>query len=429
MNISKSLMAILLVATLMIGATSINNAAYAAETRVGADIVTTADPEPSPETNTTDEETDEVTNSADLATTSGDEVTNEQTKAIAPPMPDALKANYATALKSISSLNKVEAVSAAINDVATKIPKFKDLVEIEYAIHQVKGFAAIIVMGDSTIDPRATGDQTTTGPTPNKWTLIDEGEFARNQLITALATQNGTLNESKQTELQSKTFLELINLGKADSRYVVIVPPETDTGKQDNREINSDHDFSALVDSCQSLYDEGVATLNKLLPVVGASTVGINSMNGESLASLATSVGEYDKYGFFAANYVKSADLYAASTDHYWELFPSYINANLAWFQNQGKEVSNYNTDTLTVAYGRVVAAAKAINPEFNVDLSKVTTLKTLPTLPNTGSLQDGDNSASVIALALGGIAATVTLGGLGLTVKRFCFSPLKRRR
>lgn len=444
MNIPKSLMAILLATALTISAASVSHATYAAETRVGADIVTTADPKA--ETEPTEEATekvpseesaptDEVNAPVDSAEPTAIQAPSEdQNKTVAPPMPDALKANYNAALKTIINLNKVEAVGAAISNVDAKISKFKDLLEIEYAIYEVKGFAPIINLGDSTIDPHATSNgQGTSGSNIDDWAMVNEGETARVQLITALATKNGNLDQSKLTTLQSKTFLELIQLGENDSRYneytVTDASQKADTVTQDNPEAEESIAFTNTVNSCKSLYDAGVAALNKFLPAVGAPITGINNMNGESLAKLATNVPEYNSYGFFAANYISFLDLYDAIEDHYWQLFYSYVSAAITWFENQGKEVSSYNTDALTVSYGRVVTAAKAIDPKFEVDLSQVSALKTLPTLPNTGSLQDGENSASMIALALGGIAATVTLAGLGLTIKRFCFSPLKHRR
>jgi len=399
MKISKGLMALLLAATLTISATSFNHPTYAAETRVGADIVITADTAEDDNLSAIDDE---------ILPTSETAETNAQQDAPLPEMPNDLKAAYSEAIKSIMPFNKLEAVNAALEDVNLKVSKFQDLLAIEAALYQAKGFFSVDSLNDN-------------------WINSDDEVAARNQLIAALATKDdGTIDETKQTELQKNNFEDLIKLAKTDKRYYVF---SADIPVLPAEEFEIAKQFSELTDKCQTLYDTGVATLRKLLPAVGASPTAIQNMNGEALGSLATSVTEYNSYGFYAADVMTTEDLEAVESEHAWQLFLSYLNAASVWFANQSKGVSEYNTDSLTNAYGRLVAVAQSAQPGFAVDLNKATRLSTLPTLPNTGSLQDGENSASLVALALGGIVSLVTIAGLGLTAKRFLFSPLKRRK
>lgn len=320
-------------------------------------------------------------NAEDAARVTTGEVTSDPTEA-------RDKATYDAALKSIENLNKKEALKAGIDAVDAQVKGFDTWKYIPHGINQIEGNVRLAV-------PYAWDETASTGPAfkVELYALLNNIDLTTTQLT-----------EAQATAANNAVFKTLIDQGLADARY------------------GTDAMFKDFVDNCAKIYNDGRTTLEQAIP------------------KLSTDYTEYTLKSKTDAQLIQIAQ--ALPETKLFESKPSYngeMATPLYFAYVQSRKMLEHGDDGVAATiderfatqYAVLVTTATRIDPEFKVDLSGVTSLvvKEETKAPNSGSLfSDGDNSATIVTVALGAVAGLAGVAGLAYVVKRYLFSPLKRR-
>lgn len=295
------------------------------------------------------------------------------------------QATYDAALKSIENLNKKEALKAGIDAVDAQVKGFSVWVDIPFGINEVEGNLIGGLFGVTTpwdFEGGGTGS-------------IKMGLYCSlNNIDDSGCTMDLTINDS---------FKTLIDKAMADSRY------------------GTDQKFKEMVDYDAQVYSYGRTILEQTIPKLNPSYTEyvLKSKTDAELVKIAQELPE-------TVAYTKSFKFNVfEGTNPDWSLYRAYFDAR----SNSTHETPD---ETLAKYYAILVTAATRIDPEFKVDLSGVTSLvvkEETTKAPNSGSLfSDGDNSATIVTVALGAVAGLAGAAGLAYVIKRYLFSPLKRR-
>lgn len=306
-------------------------------------------------------------------------------------------ATYDAALKSIENLNKKEALKAGIDAVDAQVKGFDTWKYIPNGINQIQGQVQSFML-DTVIEA---WDWTgSTGPALKSqlYALLNNIDIDSNGLTTEQATA-----------VDATTFKALIDQGLADARY--------------NTDTHANAEFKSFVDGCASTYSTGRTTLEQTIPKFDATYTeySLKSKTDAQLIQIAQALPETT---LFESKPSYTGEFKVGS------LYNVYVySRKLAQYGDDG-EVATID-ERYATQYAFLVTAATRIDPEFKVDLSGVTSLvvKEETKAPNSGSLfSDGDNSATIVTVALGAVAGLAGAAGLAYVIKRYLFSPLKRR-
>lgn len=308
-------------------------------------------------------------------------------------------------LQPIKRENLIDALKVAVASVEQHFPKFDALKEVPYAITMVEA-------GNPCGDMLA--------PETNPWNMFCGPWGMKSILAQNLANIDSTDLEvvTKDPAYQtmiSKTFKELIDLGKADSKYA------------------SDNDFHTLVDTAEQNYNVGMTLLRQALLYFNSSA-NVDSMTAAELIAAIQALPEYNTYSL---KNPADDDPEAETGKYYNGLYWSYADtkATIAYYKGTSDdydagEFGVYNEET--IRYIRLMIAAKSVDPNFQVVLAGLPTdaapSKTAPAAPNTGSTT-AERSAMIVSVALGGIAAFAGIVGMFKLCRLYFFSPLKRRK
>lgn len=179
--------------------------------------------------------------------------------------------------------------------------------------------------------------------------------------------------------LQSKNSTELLQMAKSDARYA------------------SDVDYKKEVDVFQVTDDRGVRILRRDLPKFRATIT--DAMTAEQLVAVAKALPEYTKFGN-KDDGPNAKNLYAA-----------YANARQSMNCYEAEECANggFADSMAKQSYAELFAVAKLVDDNFHVDLASAKIVSESPVkkvgVPDTGDQNQEDKSATVITLAIAGIA------------------------
>lgn len=310
-----------------------------------------------------------------------------------------------TELRSINKDDLPEVNKLALAAVEQQIPKFNALKEVPYAKDLVtSGFACGLQQAPDN-DPWNIG----CGPWNAKMLLAltlsglepnDEG-YGYDTVEQYPAYQ----------AMISKTFKELIDLGKADPKYT------------------SDAGFHESVNNAEQNYTAGMALLRQAVRYFDNSA-DVNTMTETELLAFLKALPEYDLY-----NLEKSPDDSPASIKRYSNgLYMTYASdKGYVLYHDQLDPDIDYGDAGIyngsIARYSHLVTAATTVDPNFKVDLSSFhQTSGNVPTAPNTGTTI-ADLSAVAIGVTLGGIGVLAGILGAIRLSRLYLSSPLKRRK
>lgn len=287
------------------------------------------------------------------------------------------EAIYDEVVTSIENYNKGDALQAAISAVDNQIPNFTAYYDMSFAPAEINGKVC------NNLDVRYPLGGIGCGWGPKAGLVFYLGT-ADGSITKPDTEYNPSIDEPGH--LANKSFSELISLAKASSAYT------------------NDAEFKQFVDECEAAYNRGVKSLRTNLPKVDPTLINMDTKSSTELLAIYES-------------------LPIVKNRTYDELIDNYSYAYmLSHFISIGETIGD---EELIETYGKLVVAAKAINPDFTVDLSS---LATTPTAPDTGATDAEQFSATIVKVAVFGIA-TLTAGmGIAVVAKRYLFSPLKRR-
>lgn len=310
---------------------------------------------------------------------------------------------FQEAVAPITNLDKTQALKVALKSVDQQIPDWQLWDETIYATQYAQGYQ---------LNPREYfgGDVGVTG-------FIDHiAQMFFNVDTSDPYVDKVTPEQREQIENAIKQMAPegTVTMEKAVA-YAKTLP-----------QYNSNTEFKAVVDAMDVHIRNGAEILRKNLPLLDSSLTEaeLASKTADELVTLTKALPKYPAYFQLWGAY-NDASIY--SNDEI-----------IALFQNTEGEREDL-AKRQTIAYGRLVLAAKQILPSFAVDLSGVPQLPqqvpaelpkaSAPAVPDTGLLGGEDGSADIVTVALLGIAVVVGGVGLILTAKRYLFSPLKRRK
>lgn len=308
------------------------------------------------------------------------------------------QATYDAALKSIENLNKKEALKAGIDAVDAQVKGFDTWKYIPNGINQIQGQVRSFML-DTVVEA---WDWTgSTGPALKSqlYALLNNIDIDSNGLTTEQATA-----------VDATTFKALIDQGLADARY--------------NTDTHANAEFKSFVDGCASTYNTGRTTLEQTIPKLDATYTeyALKSKTDAQLIQIAQALPETK---LFESKPSYTGDFRLGS------LYNVYVYSRMMFEHGDQAEVATID-ERYATQYAFLVTAATRIDPEFKVDLSGVTSLvvkEETTKAPNSGSLfSDGDNSATIVTVALGAVAGLAGAAGLAYVIKCYLFSPLKRR-
>lgn len=293
------------------------------------------------------------------------------------------QAVYDKALKSIENLNKAEALNAAIGAVDAQVKDFATWVDIPFGINQVEGNTIGGLFGATT-----------------PWDFVGGGAGS---IKVGLYCELNNIESCSPSTTVTDSFKTLIDRAMADSRYT------------------TDAEFKAMVDDDAKVYNYGRTILEQTIPKLGSSYTEY-TLKSKTDAELVKIARELPETVAYMAPF--SLEVFEHSTNE-WSLYRAYYDARSSLAAETPEDVE-------AKYYALLVTAATRVNPEFRVDLSGVTSLvktETTTKAPNSGSLfAEGVSSATMVTVALGAVAGVAGIAGLVYTVKRYLFSPLKRR-
>lgn len=300
------------------------------------------------------------------------------------------KATYDAALKSIENLNKKEALKAGIDAVDAQVKGFDTWKYIPHGINQIEGNVRLAV-------PYAWDETASTGPAfkVELYALLNNIDLTTTQLT-----------EAQATAANNAVFKTLIDQGLADARY------------------GTDATFKDFVDNCAKIYNDGRTTLEQAIPKLSTdyTEYTLKSKTDAQLIQVAQALPETE---LFESKPSYTGDFRLGS------LYNVYVYSRMMFEHGDQAEVATID-ERYATQYAFLVTAATRVDPEFKVDLSGVTSLvvkEETTKAPNSGSLfSDGDNSATIVTVALGAVAGLAGAAGLAYVIKRYLFSPLKRR-
>lgn len=308
------------------------------------------------------------------------------------------QATYDAALKSIENLNKKEALKAGIDAVDTQVKEFDTWKYIPNGINQIQGQVRSFML-DTVVEA---WDWTgSTGP------VLKSQLYA---LLNNIDIDSNGLTTEQATAVDATTFKALIDQGLADARY--------------NTDTHANAEFKSFVDGCASTYNTGRTTLEQTIPKLDATYTeyALKSKTDAQLIQIAQALPETK---LFESKPSYTGDFRLGS------LYNVYVYSRMMFEHGDQAEVATID-ERYATQYAFLVTAATRIDPEFKVDLSGVTSLvvkEETTKAPNSGSLfSDGDNSATIVTVALGAVAGLAGAAGLAYVIKRYLFSPLKRR-
>lgn len=286
---------------------------------------------------------------------------------------------YDEAVTSIENYNKGEALQVAISAVDSQIPNFTAYYDMSFAPAEINGRVC------NNLDVRYPKGGIGCGWGPKESLVFDLG--TADGSITKPDTEYDP-SVDKPSHLANKSFIELISLAKTTPAYT------------------NDNEFKQFVDECETAYNRGVNSLRTNLPKVDPALTNIDAKTSTELLAIYES-------------------LPIVKNQTYDELIHNYSYAYmLSYFISNGETIMD---EELVETYGKLVAAAKAINPDFTVDLSALMT--SAPAAPDTGATDAEQLSATIVKVAVFGIAALAAGVGIVVVAKRYLFSPLKRHQ
>ncbi len=299
------------------------------------------------------------------------------------------QATYDAALKSIENLNKKEALKAGIDAVDAQVKGFDTWKYIPHGINQIEGTIRLNV--------------------PYAWDMIvstaPELKLDLYAYLNNIELGKVQLTDEQIAAVKATTFKALIDQGLADARY------------------GTDATFKDFVDNCAEAYNQGRTTLEQTIPQLNTAYTEytLKSKTDAELIQIAQALPETK---LFESKPSYTGDFKVAS------LYDVYVYSRVMFEHGDNGAVATID-ERYATQYAFLVTAATRIDPEFKVDLSGVTSLvvKEETKAPNSGSLfSDGDNSATIVTVALGAVAGLAGAAGLAYVIKRYLFSPLKRR-
>jgi len=297
---------------------------------------------------------------------------------------------YDEAVGSIAKYNKLEALQAAVKSVQEQEPVAVALWDTSFGIAEIKGLMP------------GTGDLRGGfgGGFPEIWAhlaidvALGDGVVTEEDMVKDGWEQCLLLVREKYKD---KTFKQLIDLVKANpAKYQAALD---------------------YVDEYEEVYLRGEASLRKYLPIIDHTLGNLDSKTGDELA------GIYD-------------NLSLPYTEDERQQFISTYNKALHMTRYYG----DYTASNFEQGYEALVESTKALDPDFEVNLSGVALLEpeddlpqnpgqNLPNLPNTGANQTEEVSATFVTVAVVGLAITTMATGIVVIAKRFLLSPLRRKR
>lgn len=276
--------------------------------------------------------------------------------------------------------NKVDAVRAAVTAVEEQIPDFAAYYDMSFAPSEISG--------------------NTCG---GNWRLPffgGCGMSTRESLIYNISHFNGSFTGSIDDWFADDN-LDLTTYDNKDLGEIVAIAKALP-------EYNTDAEFQIIVDDAEETYERGLASLRNNLPLVDPSLTNLETKTSSELVAL------YE-------------NLPIVKSDKYTELIWKYRYALV--MLEVDKYNPEYNYEEMDRAYAELVAAAAAVDPTFKVVLVAPNETKPTPSAPDTGTNQDGETSATIVAVAVVGIASIAAISGATLIAKGYLFSPLKRRK
>lgn len=307
---------------------------------------------------------------------------------------------YQEVVAPIANLDKTQALKAALKAVDEQIPDWKLWDETIYGMRYAEGLLR-------TWDPR------------EGWGG-DLGAYGMVNSIAALLYGDDATEE--QLEQVENAIKQMAPAGELTMERAI-------TYAKTLPQYASNAEFKATVDAMEVHVQKGAEILRKNLPLLDPSLTedDLKDKTADELVALTAALPKYPAYRQLWNEY-NGASVYS--------------NERVIAAYSDTEEDRESFARGQTVAYGRLVLAARQILPIFAVDLSGVEQLPReevpaeLPkasapveSVPDTGVLGNEGESANIVTVALLGVAAVATGAGAIHTAKRYLFSPLKRRR
>lgn len=277
--------------------------------------------------------------------------------------------------------NKADALRAAITAVETQIPDFTIYYDMTFAPGEISG--------------------ETCGFDPRGGYFGGCGLGLRESLIFDIGKANGTITGSIDdffdgtqdlSEYDGKDLGEIVAIAKALPEY------------------STNAEFKEQIDDAAIVYERGLAALRNNLPKVDSALTGLDTKNSDELMTLYVNlpIVKDNKYTDLIERYQ-----YALSIMGLYDYNPEYA---------PDSELEN--------AYSSLVASALTVDPAFKITTSTSNeSTPAIPSAPDTGTNQDGEASATIVAVAVVGIASIAAISGAIFVAKSYLFSPLKRRK
>lgn len=294
------------------------------------------------------------------------------------------------AVAAASGQNAEDNLVAAIYSVHSQIPEIDIYINLDDATEHLYGStSAMEVSPSGNIEIGA-------GPS-GQWTnLVDR------------IVKSGIILED---DVKNKTYDELIAIAKQAPAYGV------------------DNEFKTVVDAAEGEYQSGIDMLREYLPQADQSLTDLDTKTGVELLAIYNNLPAVKdkKYQDLMTGLGRAAAVNAAYAE--------------------GSISRNIVDKVAGEVYNELVAAAKVIDPNFEVKAPVIddpstesseakqpsgdssSGNKSVPGAPKAGNVNSKETSAENIGIAVAYLVGFVVVIGVAINVRRYLFSPLKRRK